>query len=178
MIKSLFIVIWMTLMSVLSIAQETADSTNWKSGIELGTGLAFTGYNANLAYTLSKKNNTMFLGPKVVYSDANALFDTPWGIHTGYRRILPVGPRLNSFVSVTYQMVLFEYDDLEVNQLNSIHEIHFVYGLEYFLTDHWSIGNTLGAGGYIERLIDPFDERVDVIRGYSGEVRFYCGYHF
>jgi len=151
---------------------------NWKSGIELGTGLSFTGYNANLAYTGTKGNNVFFAGPKVVYSDANALFDTPWGLQAGYRRLFPISSKFNAFVTLEYQLVLFEYDDLEFNRLNSIHEVHISYGLEYYLNENWSIGNTIGGGGYIERLIDPFDERIDIISGYSAQVRIYCGYHF
>jgi len=159
---------------ISGLAQERV----WKSGLELGTGLSFTGYNANLAYVGTLGNNVFYAGPKVVYSDANALFDTPWGGQFGYRRILPISDRFNAFISLEYQMVLFEYDDIEANALNSIQEVHFSYGLEYFLNEHWSIGNSLGGGGYLERLVDPFDGRVDILKGYSAHIRIYCGYRF
>lgn len=150
----------------------------WKSGIELGTGLSFTGYNANLAYTGTWNKNLIFLGPKIVYSDANALFDTPWGLQAGYRRYFEISPRFSAFVSLEYQVVLFDYDELETNRLNSIQELHISYGLQYYLNDHWSIGNSIGGGGYIERLVDPFDGRVDKFSGYSTQIRIFCGYHF
>lgn len=151
---------------------------HWKSGIELGTGLSFTGYNANLAYTGQSGSNLIFAGPKIVYSDANALFDTPLGLLTGYRRIFEINSKFKAFATFEYHLVLFEYDDLEFNRLNSIQEFHISYGLEYFINDHWSVGNTIGGGGYIERLIDPFDERIDIITGYSAHIRIFCGYHF
>ncbi len=153
-------------------------TSNWKSGIELGTGLSFTGYNANLAYTGTFGKNVIFAGPKVVYSDANTLFDTPWGIQLGYRRLFNISSKFLALASVEYQAVLFEYDELETNDLNSIHEFHFAYGLQYFLNDQWSVGNTIGVGGYIERLVDPFDGKVDVFSGFTTHIRIFVGYHF
>ncbi len=150
----------------------------WKSGIEIGTGLSFTGYNANLAYTGQWNNNQIYLGPKIVYSDANALFDAPWGGHAGYRRFFSINERLKAFAALDYQFVLFTYNRLDNNDLNSIHEIHFSYGFQYFFNAHWSVGNSIGGGGYLERLIDPFDGRVDQFTGYSTNLRIFASYRF
>lgn len=155
-----------------------AQERNWKSGIELGTGLSFTGYNANLAYRGTWGKNVIYLGPKLVYSDANALFDAPWGGQAGYRRLFPINERLVATASLEYQFILFDYAGRDTDALNSIHEAHFSYGLEFFLSKHWSIGNTIGGGAYIERLVDPFDGRVDQFSGYSTHFRIYTAYHF
>lgn len=169
------------LILLLSLGWETgliAQDRTWKSGIELGTGLSFTGYNANLAYTLEYKENIFFAGPKIVYSDANTLFDTHWGLQAGYRRLFRINAGLVAFASLEYQAVFFKYNILETNVLNSIQEFHFSYGFQYFLTDHWSIGNSLGAGAYLERLVDPLDQKVSRFSGYSAHVRLFLGYHF
>ena len=161
-----------------NVSSQENENRNWKSGIELGTGLSFTGYNANLAYIATFGKNVLFAGPKIVYSDANALFDTPWGFQLGYRRIFEISPEFKAFAALEYQIILFEYDELEVSRLNSIQEFHFSYGLQYFFDEHWYLGNSIGGGGYIERLIDPFDGRVDVFSGYSASIRIFGGYNF
>ena len=160
------------------VFSQKKEHPNWESGIELGTGLSFTGYHANLAYTGTFNKNVIFAGPKMVYSDANALFDTPWGFQLGYRRLFEISQKFDAFVSFEYHAVFFEYEELESRQLNSINEFHLSYGLQYFFDDHWSIGNSIGGGGYIERLVDPFDGRVDVFSGYSTLVKIFCGYRF
>lgn len=166
------------IISLVLLTSVYAQKRDWKSGIELGTGLSFTGYNANLAYTGTFGENVVYAGPKVVYSDANTLFDTPWGFQLGYRRLFAVSEKLMALATLDYQLVFFEYEGLTTNELNAIHEVHFSYGLQYFLTEQWSIGNTIGGGGYIERLVDPFDGRVDVFTGYSAHVRIFITYHF
>ncbi|MFT5764726.1 MAG: hypothetical protein ACI8X3_002158 [Saprospiraceae bacterium] len=176
--KVLFLFLFSTCFFIADVFSQEKESRKWKSGIELGTGLSFTGYNANLAYTGTFNKNVLFAGPKIVYSDANALFDTPWGVQLGYRRIFKISQRFDAFVSLEYQAVFFEYEALESRQLNSIQEVHLSYGLQYFFGDHWRVGNSIGGGGYIERLVDPFDGRVDVFSGYSTYVRIFCGYHF
>jgi len=165
-------------LSLAILSQVSAQDTKWKPGIELGTGLSFTGYNANLAYTGTFGKNVFFAGPKLVYSDANTFFDASWGLHAGYRRIFEISSRFSAFAAFEYQMLLFDYNDLSTNTLNSVQEFHLSYGFQYFINTHWSVGNSIGAGGYIERLIDPFDGRVDVFSGYSAHLRIFFGYHF
>lgn len=163
----------------LSLASTSAAQlSDWKSGIELGTGLSFTGYNVNLAYLATFGQNVVFAGPKIVYSDANSFYDSPGGLHAGYRRMFEISPKFSSFASLDYQLVFFKYNILNANVLNSIHEFHFSYGVQYFFNENWSIGNSLGGGGYLERLVDPFDQQVNIFSGYSAHIRIFGGYHF
>ena len=180
MVKAKSILIFLSCLLFLraASAQENQNRQTWKSGIELGSGLSLTGYNINLAYTGTFGNNLCFIGPKLVMSDANAFYDAPWGIHLGYRRLFPMTERFRMYATVEYQNIRFAFEGFGDERKNLLHEFHFSYGLEYTFFERWYLGNSVGAGGFIERLVDPFDGQVDQFVGYTGQVRFYLGYHF
>jgi hypothetical protein len=159
-----------------NVLGKDAAKRSWNSGLELGTGLSFTGYNANFAYTGHFGDNLIFLGPKIVYSDANGLFDAPWGLHLGYRRLFPINQRFAAFASLEYQNIYFRFENLGAKDWNSIHELHASYGFRYEFNNRWYIGQSIGLGGYIERLVDPFDRRVDTFNGFSPQARLWLGY--
>ncbi len=157
-------------------AEQNAAERRWESGFELGTGLSFTGYNANLAYVAKFGDNVIFAGPKIVYSDANDLFDAPWGIHLGYRRRFIIKPRFSALAAIEYQSIFFQFKDFGGEDWNSIHEFHASYGFQFELSEKWYLGQTLGLGAYLERLVDPFDGRVDSFSGFSPQARLWLGY--
>ncbi len=157
-------------------AQSDSLDTSWKMAVELGTGLSFTGYQANLAFLMRKGDHSLFAGPKLVYSDAYLLTDGPWGLHLGYRYRLAQRQRFQTYASLAYQVTWMENFVPNADGKNSVHEFHFAYGLEYQLGTRWTIGNSLGAGGYLERLRDPFRDRINTFNGFSAHVRLYLRY--
>lgn len=173
-----WIFIFVVSFHTLSMAQEEAKISVWKTGIELGTGLSFTGYNANLAFVLQHQDHSFWLGPKLVLSDTYLLSKGPLGLHTGYRYILSQNNRLQSFVSGEYQVIFFEPFAPDIKGKNTTHELHFSYGLRIPLVGGLSVGNSLGFGGYWERLIDPFDQKTNVFEGLSTQIRIFVQYDF
>ena len=162
-------------------AQEDNKTSNLKSGIELGSGFSYTGLNVNLAYTLAWGDNTAFIGPKITVSDSYLPTEGPWGIHAGYRRLLPGQSRFRTFASFDYQVVFLEPynpNNLEVKGKNEIHELFISYGIQYRVWENLIIGNSMGAGIYIERFIDVVAGGNNTYDGFNGLFRFFAQYSF
>ena len=166
------------LYATLMQGQDRTTQRNWKPEIELGTGLSFTGYNLNLAAVWTMGDNVFHLGPKLVLSDTYLITEGPWGLHLGYRRFLARSNKLTTFAALDYQLLLTEpFGGVEKGK-NATHEFHFSYGLEYRLGNYWTVGNQLGLGGYLERLIDPLTEAKQTYQGFSTLARVYIRYEF
>lgn len=179
--KSILIILsifsfWLTI-----AAQEEQNYDNPKSGIELGSAFSYTGLNVNLAYTLAWGDNTAFVGPKITISDSYIPSEGPWGIHLGYRRLLPGQSKFRTFASVDYQLVFLEPynpNGKDVNGKNEIHELFLSYGIQYRFWKNLIIGNSMGAGVYIERFIDSITGNKRFYNGYNGQIRLFAQYSF
>ena len=163
------------------LAQEESASNKLRSGIELGAGLSYTGLNINLAYTLAWSDNLFFLGPKLTVSDSYLPSRGPWGIHAGYRRLLPGQSKLRTFAAFDYQVVFlepFDPNNLDVKGKNEIHELILSYGIQYNLWKNVIIGNSMGAGVYFERFIDSVSGERTKFDGFNGQFRLFAQYTF
>ncbi len=179
--KSILIIFLIFSFWLIIAAQEDSKTSNLKSGIELGSGFSYTGLNVNLAYTLAWGNNTAFLGPKITVSDSYIPTKGPWGIHAGYRRLLPGQSKFRSFASFDYQVVFLEPynpNDLDVKGKNETHELFLSYGIQYQVWKNLILGNSIGTGAYIERFIDTVTGDKKNYNGFNGQFRFFAQYSF
>jgi hypothetical protein len=134
-----------------------------------------------LAYSLAWKENTIFAGPKITISDSYLPSKGPWGIHVGYRRLLPGLSKWRAFATFEYQLVFLEpYDpnDLDIKGKNEIHEFFLSYGIQYLVWRNLIIGNSMGAGVYVERFIDTLTGSKNSYDGFNGQFRLFAQYSF
>jgi len=164
-----------------SFAQEVAETSKMSHGIELGSAFSYSGFNANLAYAMGWKENVLFVGPKISLSKSYLPSRGPWGIHLGYRRLLPRQSKWNSFASLEYQIAFLQPQNpynLDINGKNEIHEIHLSYGIQFEVLKDLIIGNSIGAGVYFERFFDSLTGEKKSFDGYNAQVRLFAQYSF
>lgn len=153
-----------------------AQNSIWKSGIELGTGLSTVGYSVTLCYEGIWNNHSIIVGPLQVYSDANQLFDAPWGWRIGYRHSFSIKEKITAFAEFSNQSAFYTIKNQNLEANNRLVEFHLSYGWQYRFYNNFKIGNSLGLGGFIEHLEDPVDNRIDKIRGFSPLLRIFITY--
>lgn len=154
---------------------------NWTYGIESGAGLSFTGINTKLNFLLVKNSNEFFIGPKLVTSDSYLPLQGPWGLNIGYRRHILEKGAWKAFVSLDYQVVFIEpYNprNLPVNGINNIQEFFFSYGFQFQIGKHFTVGQQIGAGGFIEKTIDVIQDEKNRVANYTGILSLFCNYKF
>lgn len=181
MMKTILIIFSCLIFCITTSAQEDLESSKLKSGIELGSGFCYTGLNVNLAYSLAWKENTIFVGPKITLSDSYLPSRGPWGIHVGYRRLLPGQSKLRTFATLEYQVVFLEPrnpNNLDIKGKNETHEIFLSYGIQYQIWKNLILGNSMGAGVYFERFIDSLTGNRNTYSGFNGQVRLFAQYSF
>jgi hypothetical protein len=180
--KAILFIFSMLYFCLTSSAQEATKATHLKSGIELGSAFCYSGLNINLDYTLSwKENNTISVGPKFTISDSYQFSRGPWGIHAGYRRLLSGQSKFRTFAALEYQVEFvkpYNPNNLDVNGLNEIHELHFSYGIQYRIWKNLIIGNSMGGGVYIERFFESITGDKKSYDGYNGQFRLFAHYSF
>ncbi len=163
-------------------AQDITKSANLKSGLEFGGALCYSGININLAYTLNwKEDNTIFVGPKIAVSDSYLPSKGPWGIHLGYRRLLPGQSKFRAFATFDYQLVFlkpYNPNNLDINGNNEIHEIILSYGIQYRIWKNLIIGNSMGGGLYFERFFDSVIGTKNSYAGFDAQLRLFAQYSF
>ena len=121
------------------------------------------------------------MGPKITLSDSYLPSRGPWGIHAGYRRLLPGQSKWRTFATLEYQVVFLEPrnpNNLDINGKNEIHELFFSYGIQYQIWKNLIIGNSIGAGVYFERFIDSLTGNRNTYNGFDGQVRLFAQYSF
>ena len=121
------------------------------------------------------------MGPKISLSDSYLPSQGPWGVHAGYRLLLPGQSKLRSFTSLEYQVVFLtphNPNNLDIKGTNKIHEIHFSYGIQYRVWKNLVIGNSMGAGVYFERFINTLTGNRNSYDGFDGQFRLFAQYAF
>ena len=121
------------------------------------------------------------MGPKLLLSDTAVPTEGPWGFRWSYRYTLVEKNRFSGFVQINYLLTWLEVynpNNLPNNDHNRIHEGHFIYGFHFKIGDHWRITQSLGVGGYLERLVDLIGEKVARNNGFSAWVGLELGYRF
>ena len=174
----LFCFIFIQMNNAQSLVEE---KENWILGIEGGAGLSFTGVNTKLNFLLIKNSNEFFIGPKLVTSDVYLPLRGPWGLNLGYRRNILEKRNWKSFVSLDYQVVFIEpYNprNLPVNGINNIQEFFFSYGFQFQIGSHLTIGQQIGAGGFIEKTIDVIQDKKNRVSNYTGLLSLFFNYKF
>jgi len=152
-----------------------------KTGIELGTGLSYSGIQTNLAFVGFYKGNEFYLGPKITVTNAYLPQNGPWGIQGGYRRILISKEKLTSFVNLDYQLAFrkpYNPTQLVVNTWNRIHEFHLHYGFTFKVFNRFYIGNQIGIGAYLEKNIDLIEDIQRSFSGFSSQFKLFFQYRF
>ena len=169
------------LQSVAYGQRESAQPAHSRSAAEVGSSFSFSGFSVQLSYVLNAGHHDFYLGPKLLISDSYLPTAGPFGGQLGYRYHWLESTKLRSFINFDYQITLWKpYDpqDMGTNGLNRIHEIHLAYGIQFQLAEHWSIGNQLGVGTYVEQFIDVQEQETNSFSGFSSLVKGYVCYQF
>ena len=161
---------------LLCLAAPAAKAQLSPFSLGLQAGVSYSGWNLALVGQCHLRDFSAYLGPSMSLN-RGLPGKGPIGINTGLNYHLPSKlDWLNSLVNLDYQLHFF---NAAGQKSTVIHEFHLAYGLEFHVTESFSIVQTLGYGGYIES--NPATtlggERRN-FSGYGGLVRLKAGYHF
>ena len=146
-----------------------------------GVGLSHTGYNWYLEAGYQWQAHEVMIGPKLLLSDSAVPTQGPWGLRFSYRYNVINKNRFSGYAQLAYQLTWLEIynpNNLPSDEQNRIHEGLLIYGFSYNINDHWRISQSLGVGGYIERLVDLIGETVQYNDGFSAWVGLELNYRF
>ncbi len=173
--------IWLALAFAGLILLSCAPTTVAKAQLSpfslgLQAGVSYSGWNLALVGQYHRKDFSAYLGPSMSLN-RGLPGRGPIGINTGFNYHLPSRINwLSSLVNLDYQLHFFQALG---QKSTAIHELHVAYGLEFHVTESFSIVQMLGYGGYLESNppLAIGGERRN-FSGYGGLVRLKAGYQF
>ncbi len=140
----------------------------------LQAGVSYSGWNVALVGEYHLRDFSAYLGPSMSLN-RGLPGKGPIGLDTGLNYHLPSSKKwLGSLVNVDYQFHFFSPTE---RKPTLIHEFHLSYGLEFHITQSFSVVQQLGYGGYLESNPVTTGGRRS-ISGYGGLVRVKAGYQF
>lgn len=136
---------------------------------------SIAGASLSLTAEYSCSQHLFYLGYKHPLQLVPGGFQGKWGAVSGYRYFFHPEDKFATFLNLDYQLVIqngFRYSG-EKARKNYLHQAHFSYGLQYRISDVFSIGNSLGAGIYFQNLYSRITEKRTVYKGYDGLIRVF-----
>ena len=166
---------------ILTILLLSSFSSTAQMRLGSGAGLSYTGYNWYLEAGYQWQKHEIMISPKLLLSDSAVPTQGPWGLRFSYRYNVVTKNRISGFTQLAYHLTWLEVynpNNLPNDERNRIHEGHLIYGFSYNINEHWRISQSLGIGGYIERLVDLIGKTTQQNNGFSAWAGLEVNYRF
>lgn len=161
------------------VKANAARDTTLRLGIETASSLSYSGFNQSLTILITSEKNSIYFGPKISLSNYYLPLFSIYGINSGIRSTFAQSGQLKAFFNIDYQNSLSNTNSPSKKiKFNVIHEFNFSYGINYNLSKHCSLGNSIGFGRYLEFYNDIDENRKIIYQGYSGLLKIFIQYEF
>lgn len=144
--------------------------------VALQAGVSYSGWNLALVGQAHLQDFSVYIGPSISLN-RGLPGRGPVGLDSGLNYHIPSTKEwLGSRVNLDYQLHFFRPGSMGAT---AIHEFYLSYGLEFHITDSFSLTQQLGYGGYLESNPPTAagGERRN-FTGYGGLLRLWAGYRF
>lgn len=169
------------LISFVSFAQD-APKSKLQVGLNLSANYSFSGIGFIGNLELIKDHHIFYVGPKFPTSRSYLPHKGPWGLNVGYRHEYNknTSKRISFFFFADYQIMGSKAfsQTIESKRRNYVHEAFIGYGMQYRISDHFYIGNSLGIGGHMEVFYNVDLDWTQRYGGYNNLFRIFTNYRF
>jgi hypothetical protein len=142
--------------------------------VGLQAGVSYSGWNLALVGQYHLNDFSGYVGPSLTLN-RGAIGKGPMGLNAGLNYHLPNAKKwLGSLVNLDYQLHFFKPGDIGTAR---IQEFHLSYGLEFRITESFSLIQQMGYGFYLESNPMVGGGRRS-LSGYGGLLRLKAGYRF
>jgi hypothetical protein len=161
------------MMLLIASGRAVAQATPISLGLQ--AGVSYSGWNLALVGQYHLDQVSAYLGPSISLN-RGLPGRGPIGLCTGANLHIPSTKAwVSSLVNLDYQLHFFRAAGTEAT---AIHEVNVGYGLEFHVTEAFTIVQQLGVGGYLESNPGVPGGNRRNISGYNGLVRLRAGYRF
>lgn len=163
-------------LAALLLAANIAHGQSSPMSVALQAGVSYSGWNLALVGQAHLRDFSVYLGPSVSLN-RGLPGKGPLGLDSGLNYHIPSSKDwLGTRVNLDYQLHFFKPGGGETA---AIHELYLSYGLEFHLTESFSLTQQFGYGGYLESnppAVAGGGRRN--FTGYGGLLRLWAGYRF